>query len=351
MSAGRLVLALLVVTGGLGASVLFASKAAQSLRDSPYHDQLLGGSERSRPGSPTTTTKKKATAGKRTRRDAAGTRQRSKGTPPPPRAHSTPPAKTNAKPTAGKDDGSGVFGPVGGSLLLISGLEIAGGVLLVALLLAGLTGRRARMRKRREYALYELHLSAHDEAKPQDLEDMVEQIAGIVRAFATDRARDGQPYVAMELICGDGPSGMEWSVNVRCEPRLVNALDGAINATYPDVRLGREHAEPPQPRAGVLLEPDHVMRFRKKRSWVYALIAPDEALASPPLEQIARAQIALGEPSIVRFQLTPAPSYFEELARKLYKRQENKLVRQERWGFPEGGLQSTLNPERAIAAR
>ena len=116
---------------------------------------------------------------------------------------------------------------------------------LVALLLAGLTGRRVRMRKRREYALYELHLSAHDEAKPQDLEDMVESIAKIVRAFATERARDGQPYVAIELICGDGPSGMEWSINVRCEPRLVNDLDGAINATYPDVRLGREHAERP----------------------------------------------------------------------------------------------------------
>ena len=189
-------------------------------------------------------------------------------------------------------------------MLLVAGLEIAGGVGLVGLLLAGLTGRRVRMRKRREYALYELHLSAHDEAKPQDLEDMVESIAKIVRAFATERARDGQPYVAMELICGDGPSGMEWSVNVRCEPGLVNDLDGAINATYPDVRLGREHAELPQPRAGVLLEPDHVMRLRKNRSWVYALIAPDEELASPPLEQIARAQIALGEPSIVRFQLT-----------------------------------------------
>ena len=76
---------------------------------------------------------------------------------------------------------------------------------------------------------------------------------------------------------------------------------------------------------------------------MYSLIADGEELASPPLEQIARAQIAAGAPSIVRFQLTPTPSFFEELARRLYRRHENKLVRQERWGLPEGGLWSTFN--------
>jgi hypothetical protein len=85
------------------------------------------------------------------------------------------------------------------------------------------------------------------------------------------------------------------------------------------------------------------MRFRKERSFVYALVAPDEALASPPLEQIALAQVGLQAPSVVRFQLTPTPSFFEELARRRYRRHENKLVRQERWGLPEGGLSSTLN--------
>ena len=31
---------------------------------------------------------------------------------------------------------------------------------------------------------------------------MVEQIANIVRAWPADRARNGQPYFALELICG-----------------------------------------------------------------------------------------------------------------------------------------------------
>jgi hypothetical protein len=245
----------------------------------------------------------------------------------------------------------------GGSLALLErvGIESAAGVLLVGALMLTLVGRRVRRRGRREYALYELHLSTHDQAKDQDLEDMVESIANIVRAWPADRVRHGQPYLALELICGTAPDAggrleMEWSINVRCEPRSVSAIDGAISAAYPDVRLGRTHGEQPRLRPGVLREPGYVMRFRKERSFVYSLIADGEEQASSPLEQIARAQVAVDAPTVVRFQLTPTPSYFEELARRLYRRQENKLVRQERWGLPEGGLTSTFNRAEMRAA-
>ena len=245
----------------------------------------------------------------------------------------------------------------GGSFALLErvGLECAAGVLLIGVLALLLVGRRVRRRGRRVYALYELHLSTHDQAKGQDLEDMVESIANIVRAWPADRVRHGQPYLALELICGTAPNAggrleMEWSINIRCEPQSVSALDGAISAAYPDVRLGRTHGERPWPRAGVLREPGYVMRFRKERSFVYSLIADNEEQASSPLEQIARAQVAVAVPSLVRFQLTPTPSFFEELARRLYRRHENKLVRQERWGLPEGGLVSTFNRAEMRAA-
>jgi hypothetical protein len=245
----------------------------------------------------------------------------------------------------------------GGSLGLLErvGLESAAGVLLVGVLMLVLVARRVRRRGRRDYALYELHLSTHDQAKGQDLEDMIEQIANIVRAWPADRARNGQPYIALELICGVDPANggkleMEWSINVRCEPRSARALDGAISAAYPDVRLGRIHGEQPLPRPGVLREPGHVMRFRKERSFVYSLIAEGEEQASAPIEQIARAQVAVEAPSVVRFQLTPTTSRFEARARRLYRRQENKLVRQERWGLPEGGLTSTFNRAEMRAA-
>jgi hypothetical protein len=245
------------------------------------------------------------------------------------------------------------FGDTGA--LLAAGLEILAGIALVGVVAVALLVRRTRRRSRREYGLYELYLSTHDQAKGQDVEDMVESIANIVRAWPAERVRHGQPYLALELICGgaprtDGDQELEWSINVRCEPRTVAALDGAISAAYPDVRLGRAHGEQPRPRGGALGGPGYLMRFRKERSFVYSLIADGEEQASSPLEQIARAQIAAGAPSIVRFQLTPTPSSFEELARRLYRRHENKLVRQERWGLPKGGLSSTFNRAEMRAA-
>ena len=83
---------------------------------------------------------------------------------------------------------------------------------------------------------------------------------------------------------------------------------------------------------------------------MYSLIADGEEQASAPLEQIARAQVAVAAPTVVRFQLTPTPVRFETLARRLYRRHENKLVRQERWGLPEGGLTSTFNRAEMRAA-
>jgi hypothetical protein len=240
-------------------------------------------------------------------------------------------------------------------VLAVVAIEIAGGVALIGLVVLALVARRIGRRRTRSYALYELHLSTHDQAKGQNLEDMVEQVANIIRAWPADRARHGQPYIALELICGanDAPGRareMEWSINVRCQPQAVTALDGALSAAYPDVRLGRVHGEQPVARPGVLREPGYAMRFRKERSFVYSLIADGEREASAPLEQIARAQVAQDAPSIVRFQLTPTPALFEELARRLYRRHENKLVRQERWGLPEGGLWSTFNRAEMRAA-
>jgi hypothetical protein len=335
VSPAKLLLVLLVIAGGGTASALLIANAVDQLevpRAAPPattpETVRTGQGNRRRPQTPA--------AARNPDREGHDRRRR-------PRSASPPDSRPDATPKRGRGDDRGALGFTGLELALIAGLEIASGVLLAALVLGALIVRRTRRRSRRRYALYELHLSTHDEAKPQDLEDMVESIANVIHAFPADRVRYGQPYVAIELICNRGADGMEWSINVRCEPSAVRALDAAISAAYPDVRLGRRHAESPRPRAGTLRVPGHVMRFRKERSFVYPLVASDEALASPPLEQIALAQIGVHAPSIVRFQLTPTPSFFEELARKLYRRHENKLVRQERWGLPESGLQSTLN--------
>jgi hypothetical protein len=328
-----MVLAMLLVAGGVAASLLLLSHELGSLHGTLSKNRgavsLFSGPATTSPGQ----------HARRPRQPTHGPQTTNKPTAPGPSPQSADRAHHHS--------GSVLtgLGPV-----LVAGIEIVAGLFLMLLLALILVARRLRRRRRREYQLYELHLSAHDEAKPQDLEDMIESVANIVRVFPAERARSGQPYVALELICGQGRQVMEWSINVRCEPRSVRALDGAIAAAYPDVRVGRRHADTPTPRAGTLRVPGYVMRFRKERSFVYSLIADGDELASPPLEQLARAQIELGQPSIVRFQLTPTPSAFEELARRRYRRHENKLVRQERWGLPEGGLWSTFNRAEMRAA-
>jgi len=298
MSALRILLVVLLLSGGLGGSLLFASKAVDSLHASPLGQTPTGGEHPERAGATKHPARPRPTR-KRPRATRPGTSSRT------PAAH----------PSAGHD--RGLVHLSGIRLALLVAIELAVGVLLIGGVLVVLVIRRVRHRSRRTYALYELHLSTHDEAKAQDLEDMVESIANVIHAFPGDRARSGQPFVALELICGAGQQGTEWSINLRCEPRSVRALDAAISAAYPDVRLGRRHAEAPLPRPGRLRVPGCVMRFRKERSFIYPLVAAGDELSSPPLEAIAHAQVVLGVPSVVRFQLTPAPTFFEALARAL----------------------------------
>ena len=56
----------------------------------------------------------------------------------------------------------------------------------------------------RDYALFEVHLSMHDDAERRDLKDMVEALAAAVREWPMDRARHGQPFFAIELHYGSG---------------------------------------------------------------------------------------------------------------------------------------------------
>ena len=86
---------------------------------------------------------------------------------------------------------------------------------------------------------------------------MVEAIANLVRAFPADRARNGQPFVALELISGAGPSGRHWSgrSTSAASPLRRRALDAAISAAYPDVRLGRRARRSPLRRPGAPASP------------------------------------------------------------------------------------------------
>ena len=167
--------------------------------------------------------------------------------------------------------------------LVILGVSAALGLAALARWAIRIVRERLENRLTRQYGLYELRLSLHDEAREQDVVDMVEALLHAVREFPEDRTREGQPFVALEAHYGPGSSGEpEWMLCVRCERALAETIDGIIAAAYPDVRLGYEFIGPPREIGGVLREPGHVLRFRKSRSFLYPIVKPGSAWRRAP---------------------------------------------------------------------
>ena len=109
--------------------------------------------------------------------------------------------------------------------------------------------RRLRNRLIRDYERYEIKLSMHDDAKPGDLEDMVEAIGAAVRKRYNDRVSQGQPFVALELWQRQSEQGMQWTLCLVCESQMARTLEGSSPGAYPDVRVGREFDEQPAHRS------------------------------------------------------------------------------------------------------
>jgi hypothetical protein len=205
--------------------------------------------------------------------------------------------------------------------------------------------RRLANRLAREYGLYEIKLSMHDQSRDQDLADMVEALANAVREFPEQRGRDGQPFIALEAHYGPGPSGeMEWVLCLRCEKALVATIDGIISGAYQDVRLGYDFLGPPKEIGGRLPVPGHVLRFRKDRSFVHPISDESERMSSSPIEAVAQTQIAVGVPSTVRFQFTPCMLPVERFARERLRAHEGGLL------LGDASQLSTLNRAEMAAA-
>ena len=133
---------------------------------------------------------------------------------------------------------------------LLVGLAITwtGAIAFAVIGLALTVKRRFANRLRRHYERYPLNLTMHDEAKPKDLDDMIEAIANAIRPPLQTRWRDGQPFIAIELIYRETGHGLEWMLCLLCEREAAPTLEGIIAQAYPDVWLGRRFDEQPSRR-------------------------------------------------------------------------------------------------------
>jgi hypothetical protein len=244
-----------------------------------------------------------------------------------------------------------------GLLTLHSALALAAldSVICTTVLLAlGALLVKARLdaREARDYALFEVHLSMHDDAERSDLNDMVEALAAAVREWPVQRARHGQPFFAVELHYGAAPQGMQFLIALRCERDLAGTLESILASAYPDVRVGQVDGGAPAPIRARLRRPGHVLRLRKERPFVYPLADRDpQDAGSPTMEAIAQTQAMAGVPSSVRLQFTPAPLAMEGWARRKLRAHERKLARSEQHrATSRSGFQSALDQEEMRSA-
>ena len=158
---------------------------------------------------------------------------------------------------------------------------------------------------------------------------MVESIANIVRAWPAERIRDGQPYLALELICGARPPRRPARDGV-VDQHPLRAADRGRAGRRDQRRLPRRPARP-RPRRAAPPAAGRAARARVRdavsQGAQLRLLADRRRRASTRPRRSSRSpapRSRSGAPSIVRFQLTPTPSFFEELARRLYRRHEQQ---------------------------
>lgn len=221
------------------------------------------------------------------------------------------------------------------------------GIVVAFVVVARTVRRRTRNRRERVYERYAIRLSAHDECAPEDLEEAVEAIVGLVRERADVRWREGQPWLAFELRHDRQAGGeLEWTMCVLCQPRVVRQIDAVLATAYPAARVGYDFVAEPTPEPIEAMRPRYLERLRKHRSFVFALGRERRAArgaaapAAPLVELIAQAQVAAGEPSVVRLTLVPTLHAVERIAASLARGEANRSARAEQWGAAEAGLRA-----------
>ena len=208
-------------------------------------------------------------------------------------------------------------------------------LVVVALGLAAVrtVNRRFANRFARCYRRYEIHLSMHDDAKPADLDDMIEAIAAALRPPRSERTCNGQPLIAIDLDYAPGEQALEWTLSLTCEQRIAATLEGILTQAYPDIWLGARFEERRRSLGARRPTPGYVLRLRKRRAHVYPLSRAvgrtgDRALKpTSPLEGIARAQVAAAAASSVRFAVWPVIDRFEARSRIKLRTREKQLER------------------------
>jgi Replication-relaxation len=206
----------------------------------------------------------------------------------------------------------------------------APGVFPVRLLLAAalaatlaLVGARWRARRRRRYVRLRVQAYRTDRASAQALVTMFEALHKRLLQRWWRRLLWGQPGLALEVHHAAAKPSCAW-LAVCCPQGLERMVQAALQAAYANCTV-----IPASQPVGV---PEAVLRLKKHAEFIKRVKALDrfEQEREPPVNRLITTMAACGQPAFVQLAMTPAPAFFEGLAKRVYKRHEAHLSRQRR---------------------
>ncbi len=203
------------------------------------------------------------------------------------------------------------------ALVLTSGASI---VVLLA---------RAAARRRRRYVRMAVQVHRTDQAAAEAVFRMIEALHKRLLLRWWRRLLCGQPGVALELHYehGEGAStagsSRAW-LALTCPVGAQPMIEAALRSAYPNCRL--------EPLAEPLPVPPVLVRLKKDAEFIRRVKSLDrfEHEREPPVNRVITVMGACGASVSLQLAITPAPVFFERLARALYKQREDRLSRDRR---------------------
>jgi hypothetical protein len=201
---------------------------------------------------------------------------------------------------------------------------LLGGALLLLIV-------RSRSRRRRCYVRLRVASYRTDEASAEAIVNLFAALHKHLLQRWWRRVCLGQPAVALEVHyerppdrdrTGDRASGA-W-VAVSCPLDRVAMVESAVRVAYVNCAL--------RPAAPGVMQLGCVLRLKKGAEFIERVKALEhfEHEREPPMNRLLTAMAAGGESVFVQLALTPAPSLFERVARRLFKAREARLSRERR---------------------
>lgn len=194
---------------------------------------------------------------------------------------------------------------------------------LLAALAAGLAFIRVQARRRRQYVRLQVQPYRTDRADAAALSALYDALHKRLLRRWWRRLLLGQPSVALEVHYSAGATPYAWWA-VTCPRSYEAAVEAALRGAYPNCRLT---SAPRGPCAAPVL-----LRLKKHEQFIQRAkqLGHFEQQREPPMNRLATAIAACGEPACVQLAMTPAPASFERLARSAYKHREARLSRERR---------------------